>query len=47
MRILPGKMVNLRVTSQRGFRRGRYTASITLSQGNRNKLSVTRSFRIR
>jgi hypothetical protein len=47
MRILPGKMVNLRVTSLRGFRRGRYTASITLSQGNRNILSVTRSFRIR
>jgi hypothetical protein len=47
MRILPGKMVNLRVASLRGLRRGRYTASITLSQANRNMVSVSRSFRIR
>jgi hypothetical protein len=45
--ILPGKMINLKLTSLRGFRRGRYTASVTLAQTGRNRLSVTRSFRIR
>jgi hypothetical protein len=47
MRILPGKMVNLKLMSLRGFRRGRYTASVTLAQAGRNRISVTRSFRIR
>jgi len=45
--ILPGKMINLRVMSLSGLRRGTYRASITLSQAGRNRLSVTRTFRIR
>jgi hypothetical protein len=44
--ILPGKRINLRLTGLRGLRRGRYTASVTLSQAGRNILSVTRRFRI-
>jgi hypothetical protein len=47
MRILPGKMINLKLTRLAGLRRGSYTASITLSQSSRNMLSVTRRFRIR
>jgi hypothetical protein len=47
MRILPGKMINLRLMSLRGMRRGSYSASVTLSQAGRNRVSVTRSFRIR
>lgn len=46
-RILPGKMINLKLLSLAGMRRGSYTASVTLSQGSRNILSVTRRFRIR
>ena len=29
------------------MRRGSYSASVTLSQAGRNRISVTRSFRIR
>ena len=47
MRILPGKMINLRLMGISGMRRGSYTASVTLSQAGKNRLSVTRSFRIR
>ena len=47
MRILPGKMINLRLMSLSGMRRGSYTASVTLSQAGKNRISVTRSFRIR
>jgi hypothetical protein len=47
MRILPGKMINLRLTSLSGMRRGSYSASVTLSQAGKNRISVTRSFRIR
>ncbi len=47
MRILPGKLVNLKLTPLRGLRAGRYKASVTLSQSGRNIVSVTRSFRIR
>jgi hypothetical protein len=47
MRILPGKQVNLRLASLSGLRKGRYSASITLTQASRNRVSVTRSFRIR
>jgi hypothetical protein len=46
-RILPGKRIDLKLISLRGFSRGRYTASVTLAQAGRNRLSVTRSFRIR
>lgn len=46
MRILPGKMINLKLGSLRGFRRGSYRVSVTLSQASRNITSVTRSFRI-
>lgn len=46
-RILPGKMINLKLLGLSGMRRGSYTASVTLSQGSRNMLSVTRRFRIR
>ena len=35
MRVLPSKLVNLRLASLGGLRAGRYTASVTLSQGNR------------
>jgi hypothetical protein len=45
--ILPGKLVHLRLASVRGLRRGTYTAAVTLSQGGRNMVSVTRRFRIR
>lgn len=47
MRILPGKRINLRLASLRGLRRGRYSASVTLTQRGRNIVSVTRGFRIR
>jgi hypothetical protein len=47
MRILPGKMVNLKLMSLAGMRRGSYRASVTLSQAGRNIVSVTRRFRIR
>jgi hypothetical protein len=47
MRILPGKMINLKLTGLAGLRRGSYTASVTLSQSGRNMISVTRRFRIR
>jgi hypothetical protein len=45
--ILPGKRIELRLLSLSGMRRGTYTASVTLSQANRNRVSVSRSFRIR
>jgi hypothetical protein len=45
--ILPGKRINLRLMSLAGLRRGSYRASVTLSQGGRNIVSVSRSFRIR
>lgn len=47
MRILPGKMVHVKLASLRGLRSGRYTASVTLGQAGRNITSVSRSFRIR
>ena len=46
-RILPGKRVEVKLTSLAGMRRGSYTASVTLSQGGRNMVSVTRRFRVR
>jgi hypothetical protein len=45
--ILPGKMIHLRLTSLAGLRRGSYTASVTLMQAGRNRISVTRRFRIK
>jgi hypothetical protein len=45
--ILPGKRIDLRLMGLGGMRRGSYTASITLSQAGKNRISVTRSFRIR
>lgn len=47
VRILPGKRVDVKLMSLSGMRRGRYSASVTLSQGGRNIVSVTRRFRIR
>ncbi len=47
MRILPGKMINLQLLRLSGMRRGSYSASVTLRQGGKNRISVTRSFRIR
>ena len=47
VRILPGKRIDVPVLRLSGMRRGRYTASVTLSQASRNIVSVTRSFRIR
>ncbi len=47
MRIIPGKRVNLRLVSLSGMRRGSYKASVTLSQGGRNVVSATRSFKIK
>jgi hypothetical protein len=46
-RILPGKSVNVTLASLRGLRKGSYSASVTLTQAGRNRLSVTRRFRIR
>jgi hypothetical protein len=45
--ILPGKRIELRLMSLSGMRRGSYSASVTLSQAGKNRLSVTRSFRTR
>ena len=45
--ILPGKRINLRLMGLGGMRRGSYTASVTLTQAGKNRLSVTRTFRIR
>ena len=47
MRILPGKRINLRLAWLSGLRKGSYSASVTLTQANRNIVSVTRRFRIR
>jgi len=46
VRILPGKVVDLRVAALSGMPRGRYRAGITLTQRGRNITSVTRRFRI-
>jgi hypothetical protein len=45
--ILPGKRINLRLMGLGGMRRGSYTASVILTQAGKNRLSVTRTFRIR
>ncbi len=45
-KILPGKSVHVRLVSLRGLRPGRYTAQVTLTQRGRNRVSVTRHFRI-
>ena len=45
--ILPGKRISLRLISLSGLRKGRYSASVTLTQAGRNRVSVTRRFRIR
>jgi hypothetical protein len=47
VKILPGKRVNLPLISLNGLRAGRYTAAVTLKQAGRNRVSVTRRFRIR
>jgi hypothetical protein len=47
VKILPGKRVSLELASLKGLRAGRYTASVTLQQRGRNRLSVTRHFHIR
>jgi hypothetical protein len=47
VKILPGKRVSLSLASLRGLRAGRYTASVTLKQRGRNRLSVSRHFHIR
>jgi hypothetical protein len=47
LRVLPGKRVNLPLMSLNGLRAGRYTAAVTLRQRGRNRVSVTRTFRIR
>jgi hypothetical protein len=46
VKILPGKRVSLELASLNGLRAGRYTAAVTLKQRGRNRLSVTRHFRI-
>jgi hypothetical protein len=45
--ILPGSLVAVRVASLSGLRRGSYTARIRLHQAGRERLSVTKRFRIR
>jgi hypothetical protein len=45
-KILPGKSVHVRLASLRGLKPGRYKAQVTLTQRGRNRVSVTRSFRI-
>ena len=47
VRILPGKLVAMRLASLSGLRRGTYTARVTLTQGGRNRLTVSKGFRIR
>ena len=46
VRILPGKLVNVRLATLPRMRRGSYTARISLRQRGRTRLTVTRRFRI-
>jgi len=46
-KILPGKSVHMRLATLRGLKPGRYKAQVTLTQRGRNRVSVTRIFRIR
>ena len=47
VRILPGRLVALRLASLAGLRRGAYTARVTLTQGGRTRLTAGKGFRIR
>ena len=47
VRILPGRLVALRLASLAGLRRGAYTARVTLTQGGRPRRTVGKAFRIR
>lgn len=47
VKILPGKLVHLRLSSTRGLPRGRYTAVVSLTQARRQIASVRRRVRVR
>ena len=45
--ILPGRLINLRLRSLAGFRKGSYTVTVRLLQAGRIRATVTRHFRLR
>jgi hypothetical protein len=46
VRILPGKLVRVKLASTRGLRKGSYSARITLTQGGKTRLATTRRFTV-
>ena len=46
VRILPGKLVRVKLASTRGLRRGTYSARITLTQGGKRRLTTTKRFTV-
>ena len=46
VRILPGKLVRVKLASTRGLRRGTYSARITLTQGGKTRLTTTKRFTV-
>jgi len=47
VRILPGKLVRVKLASTRGLRKGSYSARISLSQGGKTRLTTTKRFSVR
>ena len=47
VRILPGKLVRVKLASTRGLRKGSYSARITLTQAGRTRLTTTKRFTVR
>ena len=47
VRILPGKLVRVKLASVRSLRRGTYSARITLNQGGGKRLTTTKRFTVR
>jgi hypothetical protein len=45
-RVLPGKRISLPLVSARGLQRGRYTATVTLRQGDK-RFNITKRVRVR
>jgi len=46
VRILPGKLVRVKLASTRGLRRGTYSARVTLTQGGKRRLTTTKRFTV-
>ena len=47
VRILPGKLVRVKLASTRGLRKGSYSARISLTQGGKTRLTTTKRFSVR